>query len=225
MAQDSNKQIANDDKSNKTNKQDETKELKRESFFKKKRGLIIFSVMIIALISFFLVRYAGKVSLLYLTVDEVLDRLESVEKNTNKEKKQVNLVGKMFRIRGNLRPHTTKRYKGRTDYKFDIMSKITNRFIPVHYSGILPDNFQDHAELVLEGKLEKRRLFRAYSILAKCSSKYKEHKIIYGKKKLQAKNQKKDKLKKGLSSKTKLTLKTIPKAVTKSKLTNNRSAN
>ncbi len=186
--------------------QEETKqESEMAKGWKKRAGLIAFTLVILGAIGFTLVNYAEKVSLLYLTVDEVLDRLERYDKNKNLV--EFNLVGKMLRIRGNLRPHTTRRYKGRMDYKFDIMSKATNRYIPVRYSGILPDNFQDHAELVLEGKLEKRRLFRAYSILAKCSSKYQSHKIIYGKKKGKKGKKAEPSAKKNKKSMEKLTLK------------------
>jgi len=40
------------------------------------------------------------------------------------------------------------------------------------YRGVVPDTFKDHAEVVLEGRMNDRGEFMASTLLAKCPSKY-----------------------------------------------------
>ena len=42
----------------------------------------------------------------------------------------------------------------------------------VSYTGLVPDNFKDCAELVVTGKLVEKRRFLAEELSAKCPSKY-----------------------------------------------------
>lgn len=140
---------------------------------KEKKGLVIFSLGVVALMVGLIVTYAGKVSLLYLKTDEVLARLarSAVHQHKNPE----SLVGKHLRIHGMLKPKSTQRLKGRTHYQFHILGQ-SGKSIQVFYDGILPDTFRDGAELVVEGKLEKPDLFIANTVFAKCPTKYKEEK-------------------------------------------------
>ncbi len=141
----------------------------------KKKGLIIFSILGIALAVGLVVSYAGKVSLLYLNVDEVIKMFE--------EGKGKELLQREMRLHGYLKPNSTKRLVGRLDYLFEIAEKPipTARSIQVRYKGILPDTFRDRAELVIEGKFVRPDLFRAHTVLAKCPTKYKEeHPKKYG---------------------------------------------
>lgn len=43
---------------------------------------------------------------------------------------------------------------------------------PVEYEGILPDTFNDTAEVVLEGTYDTDGVFRAHTVLTKCGSRY-----------------------------------------------------
>lgn len=135
------------------------------------KGLIAFTIGAVSLMVVLVVTYAGQVSLLYLKADEVFDRLEG--KNPNPQKGAKSLIGKHFRIHGNLKPKTTARIRGRLDYRFQVMGK-SGRSMKVTYNGILPDTFRDGAELVLEGKLVTAKHFKAHSVFAKCPTKYKE---------------------------------------------------
>jgi len=45
--------------------------------------------------------------------------------------------------------------------------------LPVSYEGGLPDNFDDGADVVLQGKMTPSGIFEASSLLTKCPSKYK----------------------------------------------------
>ena len=47
-----------------------------------------------------------------------------------------------------------------------------NFSIPVIYSGIIPDAFQENNDAVVEGNIEQDGTFRAHTITVKCPSKY-----------------------------------------------------
>jgi cytochrome c-type biogenesis protein CcmE len=44
--------------------------------------------------------------------------------------------------------------------------------IPVYYKGVVPDTFKYGVEVVVEGKLNSEKTFKATTLLAKCPSKY-----------------------------------------------------
>ncbi len=44
--------------------------------------------------------------------------------------------------------------------------------IPVVYGGVVPDTFQEGADVVVEGELTRDGVFDANNLLAKCPSKY-----------------------------------------------------
>lgn len=45
--------------------------------------------------------------------------------------------------------------------------------MPVYYSGIIPENFDEEREVLVEGRLEGDGVFKADRIITKCESKYK----------------------------------------------------
>lgn len=49
----------------------------------------------------------------------------------------------------------------------------TSHEIPVSYSGIVPDNFTEGIEVVVEGHLEPSGSFNAHLLMTRCESKYK----------------------------------------------------
>jgi cytochrome c-type biogenesis protein CcmE len=60
-------------------------------------------------------------------------------------------------------------------YRFRIKDKMTKNNpaeITVLYTGVLPDSFQENADVVCTGELNKNGDFVAHSIIAKCPSKY-----------------------------------------------------
>ncbi|MCB9639768.1 MAG: cytochrome c maturation protein CcmE [Myxococcales bacterium] len=137
------------------------------------KWLVAISLTAVAGMVALVVTYASQVSMLYLKMDEVFARLD--KSAVTKHKGPESLVGTYLRIHGHLKPKSAHRYKGRLDYEFHIQNKA-GRSIKVRYQGILPDTFRDGAELVLEGKLLQADLFQAYSVFAKCPTKYKEEK-------------------------------------------------
>ena len=60
-------------------------------------------------------------------------------------------------------------------YKFEIKDKMVKKDpakLTVLYTGVLPDSFQENADVVCTGELNKNGEFIASSIIAKCPSKY-----------------------------------------------------
>lgn len=46
------------------------------------------------------------------------------------------------------------------------------QFIPIHYEGVIPDAFKTGAEVIVEGGMTAKGVFRARSLMTKCPSKY-----------------------------------------------------
>jgi cytochrome c-type biogenesis protein CcmE len=49
----------------------------------------------------------------------------------------------------------------------------TKAEIPVLYEGTVPDNFAEDIEVVVEGRLDENKAFKAKTLMTKCESKYK----------------------------------------------------
>jgi cytochrome c-type biogenesis protein CcmE len=62
---------------------------------------------------------------------------------------------------------------GTNEIRFTIID-IANRdnTIPVVYSGVIPDTFQEGGDVIVEGKYTRAKVFQATSIVTKCASKY-----------------------------------------------------
>ena len=60
-------------------------------------------------------------------------------------------------------------------YRFKIKDKLAQKDpakITILYTGVLPDSFQENADVVCTGELNKNGEFVATSIISKCPSKY-----------------------------------------------------
>ncbi len=75
-----------------------------------------------------------------------------------------------LQVHGNVVQGSILRKPKSLDFKFAIHHK--GAWLEVIYSGIVPDNFKDCAELVVKGALQADRTFHAHEISAKCPSKY-----------------------------------------------------
>ena len=66
------------------------------------------------------------------------------------------------------------RYDARTlDLRFTIVDITSGRTTyPVHYSGPLPDTFEEGRDVVVEGRLAADGTFAATTVLTKCGSRY-----------------------------------------------------
>jgi cytochrome c-type biogenesis protein CcmE len=76
------------------------------------------------------------------------------------------------RVSGNVVPGTIERSAETQDVRFqveDVSGKLT-----VVYSGVVPDIFGDHAQVVVEGKQGQDGVYHAHTLLAKCPSRFEE---------------------------------------------------
>ena len=79
--------------------------------------------------------------------------------------------GKNLQVHGYVVPGSIGRKRDALEYKFDIQRN--GQVIRAYYTGVVPDNFKDEAEVVLTGQLTPNG-FMATEMTAKCPSKYEE---------------------------------------------------
>lgn len=95
----------------------------------------------------------------YVYVDKVVD---NVDKYT----------GRQIKVHGVVVAGTVRQKVGDAgDYTFEIERE--GRRLPVHYTNMVPDTFQEGGEVVLTGELVGGR-FESEEMAAKCPSKYEE---------------------------------------------------
>jgi len=76
-----------------------------------------------------------------------------------------------LRIAGRVKPGTVNRDLQNMNLTFTLAGAKTE--IPVLYAGTVPDNFTDDIEVVVEGRLDENKSFKAKTLMTKCESKYK----------------------------------------------------
>lgn len=65
--------------------------------------------------------------------------------------------------------------KDSSEIHFQIADKDSaDKIILVEYAGIVPDNFKEGAEVIVEGGMGENGNFRAATLMTKCPSKYKK---------------------------------------------------
>ena len=75
-----------------------------------------------------------------------------------------------FRLAGNVKPGSIKRDAEKMQLSFILAGKESE--LSVNYSKVVPDNFTDDIEVVIEGRLDTSGTFQANSLMTKCESKY-----------------------------------------------------
>ena len=76
-----------------------------------------------------------------------------------------------FRIAGRVKSGSVNRDLQNMNLTFTLAGAKTE--IPVSYVGTVPDNFTDDIEVVVEGRLDENKSFKAKTLMTKCESKYK----------------------------------------------------
>jgi cytochrome c-type biogenesis protein CcmE len=76
-----------------------------------------------------------------------------------------------LRLAGKVKSGTVSRDMGRMQLSF-VLAGTTNE-LPVNYTGIVPDNFTEGIDVVVEGRLEPSGVFNAQLMMTRCESKYK----------------------------------------------------
>ena len=93
----------------------------------------------------------------YYTIGELMENSSS-------------LVGKDIRVAGNVADGSIEWDAESLTLTFTMFDEEES--LPVVYSGIVPDNFDEGREVVVGGKYDQNGIFSADSILTKCPSKY-----------------------------------------------------
>lgn len=87
-------------------------------------------------------------------------------------------AGRTIKVHGTVVEGSIKKKKGTTgDYHFVIQHEGGR--LPVHFTNIPPDTFQEGGEVILTGRLDAEgRLFESDEMSAKCPSKYEEEQAV-----------------------------------------------
>jgi cytochrome c-type biogenesis protein CcmE len=94
----------------------------------------------------------------YYSVDEFAGGSEAVRNSS-------------LRLAGKVKAGTVARDMERMQLSFVLAG--TNNELPVNYTGVVPDNFAEEIEVVVEGHLEPSGTFNAQMLMTRCESKYK----------------------------------------------------
>jgi len=76
-----------------------------------------------------------------------------------------------LRIAGRVKPGSVNRNLQKMNLAFTLAGAKTE--IPVLYEGTVPENFAEDIEVVVEGRLDTDKSFKAKTLMTKCESKYK----------------------------------------------------
>jgi cytochrome c-type biogenesis protein CcmE len=122
-------------------------------------------VVLAGAIGYLVVSDTGEGVLEYVYVDKVVEQPDKYAERT-------------IKVHGIVVDGSIKKKKGTTgDYQFVIEHK--GQRLPVHFTNIPPDTFQEGGEVVLTGRLiEGGRLFESDEMSAKCPSKYEEEAAV-----------------------------------------------
>ena len=77
------------------------------------------------------------------------------------------------KVGGRVAPGTVAFDQRSLDLRFEVVDIAdgTTRF-PVHYTGPLPDTFEEGRDVVIEGRMNQAGVFEATTVLTKCGSRY-----------------------------------------------------
>lgn len=122
-------------------------------------------VVLAGAIGYLVVSDTGEGVLEYVYVDKVVQDPAKYAERT-------------IKVHGIVVEGSIKRKKGTTgDYQFVIEHQ--GQRMPVHFTNIPPDTFQEGGEVVLTGRLtDDGRLFESDEMSAKCPSKYEEEAAV-----------------------------------------------
>lgn len=75
-----------------------------------------------------------------------------------------------FRLAGRVKPDSVERDLENVTLRFTLAGAETE--LPVQYQGVVPDNFVENREVVVEGRLGAAGVFHADKLMTRCESKY-----------------------------------------------------
>lgn len=83
---------------------------------------------------------------------------------------QRQLEDRTVRLEGMVDEGSIENRPGTLEYRFRLSKG--GKTLPVHYTGIVPDTFREGIGVVAQGRLNRRGVFVADQVIAKCPSKY-----------------------------------------------------
>ncbi len=125
----------------------------------KQKKFAIFGLAVVILIAALTVVAMRSGTSYYLTVKQMLAKGNSI-------------YGERLRISGFVEDGTIESDPGRMIVRFIVRDKKGGAQTPVSYRGVVPDNFGNSVEVVLDGAYDGS-VFAADNMLTKCPSKYK----------------------------------------------------
>ena len=125
---------------------------------RRKRFLVGIAVVLVAMGYLMYAGFSGA-STYYYEVGEVLAKGSAA-------------YDESFRVSGKVADGSIEQEAGGLDLKFTLIDEEGKNSIPVIYTGVVPDTFQQDSDVVAEGRLTSDGVFEASLILAKCPSKY-----------------------------------------------------
>jgi len=75
-----------------------------------------------------------------------------------------------FRLAGRVKPDSIERDLENVALRFTLAGAESE--LPVQYKGVVPDNFVENREVVVEGRLGTAGVFQADTLMTRCESKY-----------------------------------------------------
>ncbi len=75
-----------------------------------------------------------------------------------------------FRLAGRVLPGSVAHDLEQASLRFTLAGAQAQ--LPVRYAGVVPDNFVEDREVVVEGRLEPTGVFQADTLMTRCESKY-----------------------------------------------------
>ena len=118
---------------------------------------ILISMVVVSVVSYLIYTGVRDTMTYYLTVSEVLAQ---TPENVNQT----------LRLGGNVSPDSVKWDPKNLRLVFTIKDDKTA--ITVDYRGVVPDSFKPGREVIVEGTYSGNGVFKAYTIMPKCASKY-----------------------------------------------------
>jgi len=84
---------------------------------------------------------------------------------------KADVKGSSLRIAGRVKEGTVERDLEKMSLSFILAGDKTE--IAVNYEGSVPDNFSENKEVVVQGQMDEKGIFKAQQLLTRCESKYK----------------------------------------------------
>ena len=121
--------------------------------------IIVGGIVILLAVAYLVVAALPSGTAYYITVGELAEMGERAQVQQT-------------RVSGNVVPGTIVRNAESQDVRFQVEDESGR--LTVVYSGVIPDIFGDHAQVVVEGLQGTDGVYHAHTLLAKCPSRFEE---------------------------------------------------